>query len=117
MNLPFARKVLEHLIAHPEEHCQSYFGVQTPCRTTACIAGTAILMDPESKITWRQYSTGMQMESVAVDGKFIGIDDRAAQLLGLSLIESTKLFYTYDNEAALRILASYVEESEQLGVE
>lgn len=112
LDIPLARKVLEHLLAHPEEHDQSYFGVQKSCGTTACIAGTAILMDSQSKVAWEPCSQGIQMQCVAIDGEFVSIDDRAAELLGLSLVDSTRLFYTYDNGAALRILASYIEQAE-----
>jgi hypothetical protein len=52
------------------------------------------------------------MMCVRVDGDVIGIDDRAADLLGLSLVDSTRLFYTYNDETALRILASYIEQAE-----
>ncbi len=42
-NVQLGRKVLDHIIAHPEEHKQDIYGLQTLCGTRACIAGHAML--------------------------------------------------------------------------
>ena len=115
LDIPFARKVLEHLLAHPEEHSQNYFGVQQSCGTTACIAGTAVLMDPESIPTWSTSfvsSEVTQMTHVVVDGTSMDVEDRAAQLLGLDFVDTNKLFYNFNDAAALDLFASYIDQAE-----
>jgi hypothetical protein len=42
INVPLLRKTLEHITAHPEEHNQSFWAVQTPCGTAYCLAGHAV---------------------------------------------------------------------------
>src|SRR5258708_4573016 len=52
LDIAYSRKVLEYLIAHPDEHDQGEFGIRSGCRTTACVAGTAVLMDSQSTVQW-----------------------------------------------------------------
>lgn len=114
LNIPLARKVLEHCIAHPEEHDQKHFSRQTVCGTTACIAGTAIMMDAESSYT-----------SVTGEGGaiFMGLvntpeeheihpETRGRELLGLTAFDAESVFYTFDNSEALNRLAAYISAAE-----
>lgn len=118
LDIAFARKVLEHLIAHPEEHSQNYFGMQRACGTTACIAGTAVIMDPQSTAVWASVISmtcgfvGKQMTSVWVDGESMDVEHRAAQLLGLDFVDTNKLFYCFNDAEALGLLASYIQQAE-----
>jgi hypothetical protein len=115
LDIAYARKVLEHLIAHPEEHSQNYFGMQEACGTTACIAGTAVLMDPESTVTWSSANMpygAQQMTNVVVDGTSMDEEDRARSLLGLDWVDANTLFYNFNDVEALGLLASYIDQAE-----
>lgn len=115
LDISFARKVLEYLITHPEEHSQNYFGVQQACGTTACIAGTAVLMDPESAAVWsteRMPKGVMTMVGVHVRGTLMDVEERAAQLLGLDFVDTNSLFYCFNDSEALDLMASYINQAE-----
>lgn len=105
LDIPFARKVLEHLIAHPEEHNQDFFGVQTPCGTRGCIAGTAVMMHPEGELQW---CDGIMRDT---RGGF-DFPEQAQEFLGLSDRDAHDLFYTWGNKSALDKLSSYIAEAE-----
>lgn len=110
LDIPFSRKVLEHLIAFPEEHEQDYYGVKNACGTKTCIAGTAVMLDAATTITWDS-GGGMDTE-VVVDGRYIEIESRAQDLLGLGDNDATELFHNYDNASAVTQLGSYIEQAE-----
>lgn len=44
LNIPLARKIYDHVIAHPEEFEMSSYAERTACGTTLCIAGHAVQM-------------------------------------------------------------------------
>lgn len=110
LDIPFARKVLEHLIAHPEEHRQANFGMRTACGTTACIAGTAVLMDPDTQVQWT--SDGAMTYAVQVGEDLVDITDRAAALLGLDFDDANRLFYIFGNMESLKFLSQLIEQAE-----
>ena len=112
LDIPYARKVLEHLIAHPDEHRQTSYGYRTACGTTACIAGTAVLFDPDTAVYW--CSDGMMSGDVRVGGQDMDVDDRAAQLLGFNDYDANRLFYCMNDELALDQLAAFIEEAEKV---
>lgn len=115
LNIPMARKVLEHLRAHPEEHDQDVFAVRgTACGTRACIAGTAVLMDPRTIVHWLRTEVGELVGEVFVDGHPVDLIDRAAEVLGLSDHDAVSLFFTYDDASALTMLAGAIEDAEQV---
>lgn len=113
LDIPYARKVLEHLIAHPEEHEQAHIGQRNRCGTTACIAGTAVLMDSASTVTW---GSDGHMNIVQVDGEGAEVASKRAQkLLGLDEDDAHHLFFdetSMDNDAALALLADYIAQAE-----
>src|SRR6266404_2411434 len=102
--IPFARKVLEYA---QEEHEGYTFDMgvfwatsmsgMSGCNTSACLAGTAVLLDPEVQIVGG-WPRGVQ------------IPERAMQLLGLDIHEAVALFYTTDT-AALSMLQALIEEA------
>lgn len=127
----FARKVLDHLVAHPEEHNQNSFGSYAPgCGTTMCIAGTACVMDPDTKIQWLNYDACDKGDSISPDGSFSGnigtvvevagqykdIEPHAASLLGLKY-DYERIFYEFDSERALEKFTAHVEGLEAQAVE
>lgn len=110
LDIPYARKVLEHLLAHPEEHNQDVYGERTPCGTKACIAGTAVSMDAQTEVHWD--STGMTGQ-VTVDGESMTIERRAAELLGLhDYADHMNLFHCYDDAKALSLLKELIVAAE-----
>lgn len=112
LNIPYARKVLEHLQAHPEEHAQSLWGYRSACGTKACIAGTAVLMDSETTVLWS--SMGDLAGRVSVNNRYMDIEQRAAQLLGLKQPDKYDLFNNENNGGALKQLADYLAEAEKV---
>lgn len=116
LDIPYARKVLEHLIAHPEEHNQGHFGYRTPCGTTACIAGTAVLFDAATKVGWTDLSrpgNSSLFTIVLVDNGLMDLNCRAAELLGLSEEDANVLFYDFNARSALQRLTHYIAEAEK----
>ncbi|MGA5467153.1 hypothetical protein [Mycobacterium sp. NPDC050041] len=109
LNLPLARKVLEHLEAHPDEHDQRHFGYRTPCGTTLCIAGTALMLNGDP-IHWSDqgYLTNGPGTSAADE-----LDVRAAAVLGLSRIQAAELFYEAENRPALAMLRAHIAVAER----
>ena len=111
LNIPLARQVLQHLIAHPEQHDQSHWGKRTKCGTVACIAGTTLLLSGEPV----KFDRHGNIANPNIPG-------RAAELLGVTaefdednLIcdgEAFRLFYQMDNDQALDLLRQYIEQAE-----
>lgn len=113
LDIPYARKVLEHLVAHPEEHEQTYWGYRgSACGTKACIAGTTVLMDSQTTVLWSH--NGDLAGSVGVNNQYMGLADRAAQLLGLNREDAHNLFYNGSNSDALAQLESYITAAEKV---
>lgn len=111
LDIPRARKVLEHLVAHPEEHDQNFYGQRLPCGTTACIAGTVLLMDPDADVRWEQDMRDMISASVN-GGDHQEPDEAAAELLGLSRTDSDHLFFTMDKTKAITTFAAWISAAE-----
>lgn len=109
LNIPLARKVLEHLTAHPDEHRQAQFGMQTPCGTTACIAGTAVLMDSDTTV---RFDGGVMCCAVEVGGVNVDIEQRAVTLLGLGGGDTMDLFYDFNEARARRRFGEIIAAAE-----
>lgn len=108
LNLPLARKVLEHIEAHPEEHFQGFWGKQivdseTACRTTMCIAGWAAALSG-CELEWEN---GF-LDKVNGDHNVHGY---AEELLGLNSTESVHLFYS-GNQGSIGFLKELIEGAE-----
>jgi hypothetical protein len=96
-----AQAVYNFLNAFPEKHDQDSFveGVTTNlCGTTMCIAGTAVFLDG-----------GVKALTETLEGDRPDFDVQARELLGLTRDESRALFYTYDNENALKALKALIK--------
>jgi hypothetical protein len=122
LDIPRARKALEHLIAHPEEHNQLDFGKRTACGTTMCIAGTVVYQDAEAgqRIQWqgklRSYMVGPGPQSgPSIDCQWV--PSTAADLLGLGAEDASELFYEFNNDAALSKLSSWIDAAEKAQAE
>lgn len=115
LNIPYARKVLEHLTAHPEEHNQTNFGMRTSCGTTACIAGATILMDADTTVLWDGVGMFGAVTTPTRPGQCV--TDRAAELLGLNSYDAGRLFYNMSNVESLDMLTTYIREAEAVQYE
>lgn len=126
LNLPLARKVLEFVEIEHEDffHDQRIFfmtpsmwkqwgrlhrdsefsGPINKCGTTACLAGTACMLDPDTEV-------GIDSEGLyTLNGKSgVNWAEHAAGLLGL---DDTHLFFVYDNKVAIQILRGYIRKAE-----
>lgn len=108
--IPFARKVLEYA---QQEHDGYTFDMSvfwttsmSGCHTSACLAGTAVLLDPEVQIIngWPRCRSKNNLRE--------GIPERAMELMGLNIHEAVALFYTSNTEA-LTMLQKLIEEAEK----
>jgi hypothetical protein len=100
-NQELAKTVLDHLLAHPEQHNQDRWGERTECGTTMCVAGWTCELAGE-RLEWQRSSTTTGVGTwCTTDGVYI--PRRAAQLLGLTEDEAARLFFT-NKDTALRNL-------------
>lgn len=93
-------KVLEHLTAHPEEWAQASWVRYYPgCGTTACLAGTTVVM-AGYEIDWHRGhekgTGGAVVASRTTDGQLI--DQLAQELLGLDDFAALYLFFYYRDD-------------------
>lgn len=114
LNAPLLRKVLDHIVAHPDEHDQSLWATRrfdqrgNVCGTRYCFAGHTVVMGMEQgeqliwhPQTWRAvpYQDELQVASSgavdlnSTDGRIRLIASRAQELLGLTQQESERLFF------------------------
>jgi hypothetical protein len=96
------RDTLAHIEAHPDEHDQSMFARRTPCGTTYCFAGHAVLLgDPDAQFYWVGYGYPGVEVSDHLDGPtmnrtgHVHIEEYAAHLLGLDGDEINDLFFEF----------------------
>ncbi len=110
-NYPLLRKTWEHIEAHPEEHDQDHWGRTTPCGTTMCFAGQAVVLgglkpiwetvDGAEEMTGAEFENGIQLH----------VWDAAEKILGLSPGESDRLFMDCNNlEDVRQVIGEYLDE-------
>jgi hypothetical protein len=107
-NVPLLRKVIEHITEHPTEWSQGSWGVKTPCGTSHCFAGHAIVLsgqDPVWSSVWKG-SHAVQLMVAASDKGYVDNPfTSAANLLGLHP-EAALVLFNCDN--TMRDLWYYV---------
>ncbi len=111
--IPFARKVLEFAeTEHPDFQfdMRSFWGTIS-CGTSACLAGTAVFLDPEVEI--KHGVPFLAGQPILTSMSAVGVERRGAQLMGLDPTEANRLFYTMSNFCALKILRELIEEAEE----
>jgi len=114
LDIPRARKTLEHLIAHPEEHNQETYGYTTACGTKMCIAGTVVYQDAEAgeQVRWKPVNDVEYMLDPDED-ICEWIPTKAAELLGLQYEDAWDLFHIVDNSTALATLKHWIKAAEE----
>ena len=104
---PRLESLAAHLLANADRHDQSQFGAKTACGTWFCAAGWTLILDGRFDITWCEYDgeetadeiQGRPMTAIAGmaydrhTGRFVSIEDAAADLLGLNEAQRRRLFY------------------------
>lgn len=92
-NKPLLRKVLEHIEAHPDEHDQLVYAQQTPCGTTACVAGHTVVIAGWD-LTWERVGNAAVVADRCVrDGLSEWIPIAARNELGLNGGQAHYLFH------------------------
>ena len=101
-NTEKCQKVLDFIIAHPELHSQRTY----LCRTTMCIAGTAVMLEKldEKEILRAAERSGLDLFWV----QFFKV---GRSILGLTDAEADDLFYTMNDAEALRKLKEFANQS------
>lgn len=124
MDIEFAREVLNHISKHPLQHCQltwgmrqNAWGIGEYCGTSACLAGTAVLLDPTVTPVWTdctdtiaQYMKGVQLNDDP--DNMMDVEDWAAQRLGLDPEMAHKLFHCRESAHARNFLAALIAQAE-----
>lgn len=140
LNIPFCRKVLEYAEQEQGDDYQFDMAVwyspyyrmdqntrqQVVCKTTACLAGTAVMLTPEAEVDKVD-------DRVFIDGESMEFDVAGAKLMGLTNGQAKHLFYPLNyyqnaedftrsnggkfnehiNRLALQRLRGYIEQAEK----
>lgn len=126
LDIPLARKTIEHIEAHPEEHNQGAWvttrtefretGVTPACRTAYCFAGHAVVLsggefaqydDGEDFVFVHGPITAQYRQNKAYGG--IHIADYAQHVLGLAPGEASRLFFANNTVEDLRGMVTSLE--------
>lgn len=99
-----AQAVLDYIEEHPEKHSQSDWVIhdddsglsENMCGTTMCVAGTSVYLADGFDGLVHHYRYG-------------GWSDAAAKNLGLSIDESSALFFMMDNRNAVEMLRAVAD--------
>lgn len=99
MNIELARKVLDYIERHPDEHDQSSFANNntTMCGTTCCIAGHTMLLSGRYTLDVR----GLMFVDQSGRRESCDADDIARDLLEMPAEDADALFYDFSNEGAM----------------
>lgn len=89
INVPLLRKTLEYAEAHPEEIALGSWASRSPCGTTACIAGTAVILAGHA-IDWANPKPNGDV-SFVVGGRHI--EEVACEELNLTELQADDMFY------------------------
>ena len=140
-NVALARKVLEHIEAHPEEFDMDQWGIKrsdgkpmervineddeeraavVTCNTSACLAGWAVTLDPDvTKIRYSHpgfFGDVVNMtHATYTDGTTFDIENAGAKSLGLDFEQPEVSFYS-TNESAIDQLKTAITEAEAQGL-
>lgn len=85
VNLPLLRRVLDHITTHSDQHDQYWWAEVRQCGTVMCIAGHTCVLQGH-RIDFTPEADGAHL----TDGR--RVEDVAAELLGLDLDQSLRLF-------------------------
>lgn len=111
LDIPLARKVLEHIEAHPDEHDQAHFASRNDCGTTACIAGHTLLLSGQYELGEFDGDEFDFIESAT--GEVVVASDTATEMLGLNECQRYRLFFELQHEGeAVDYLRSLITAAE-----
>lgn len=88
------RMVADYVEAHPDEFDMTCFIGRLGCGTTACVAGTAVLLAlPQARPLWLLGSAVFDEATfVEIGGREVSVHDIAQSVLGLSNFQANDLF-------------------------
>jgi hypothetical protein len=113
MNTELARKVLDQIRSFPETHSQGSYIKENECGTTCCIAGHALAFSGYEITENSKPEIEKAYDFLRPDGTTIDfVWDEAKDLLGLSRDEAVRLFFEWDNEAAIELLEQMIKSAE-----
>lgn len=92
LNIPLLRKVMEHIEAHPDEWDQEAWAARTPCGTTYCFAGIAVVMSGHDLMWTPGYMKSHWVEQDVSTTRGEHIQEVAMRELGLSLDQASAIF-------------------------
>ncbi len=117
-NYPLLRKTWEHIEGNPEEHDQNHWGRTTPCSTTMCFAGQAVVLGGLKPI-WDTVDGVIEMTGAGLEnGVELHVWDAAEKILGLSPGESERLFMEcLTLEDVRQVVGEYLAEEGAEGVD
>lgn len=115
LDIERAELVLEHVLAHRNQHSQSAYGYRDPsdpeCGTVACLAGwTVLLFSPVGDVTW---DPDGYLHGVLIPGTVRRGDPSIAaqRLLGLTSVEAITLFWDMDEDRAIGRLQQLIDDA------
>lgn len=115
VNVPLLRKTLEHVESHPEEWTQDIW----LCRTSACFAGHAVLIDGGK---WGETENSVFVRAepeddpadvrtpIAGEGPMVTVPERARRILGIGYTDSRRLFDSDNTLDDLRRIVAELSE-------
>lgn len=97
------RRTLEHVLAHPDEHDQTSWGLRLPCGTSYCLAGHAVVTVLGARPVWFPCADGGVLQDVVMPGtsEVVGVADAARDALGLPTGWANLLFSARNSRADL----------------
>jgi hypothetical protein len=108
LNTDLMLQIREQITAHPETHSQDTFGMASECGTTHCMAGWACVLSGV-KLEWLR-DDDCQVLNVAITEKGRrSIDHTAAELLGLTPVEASGLFFDFGPDSSRATLDRLIE--------
>lgn len=118
INTDMFRRIHEQITAHPETHYQGTF--EADCGTTRCVAGWAVHfwgvdknLDSSldigalSEVYVSTQDIGFKPESEVIELGWEALEAVAADILGLDNCDANRLFYTMNDEEAVRFVESF----------
>lgn len=115
INTAMARKIADRITAHPDTHNQDYWSNE--CGTTRCIAGWAVYLQA---VDSARIGDGQEVGEVGLNGLardylraegleeerfYVPVETAGRHILGLTVDQAEKLFWTTSNPLAVEYVA------------
>lgn len=91
-NIEALEETLAYIEAHPEQHDQSTYGSKTECETTACFAGTRLLLTGQAEHVEWGLCAGGRLLAYNEAGEEVSCFEAAQKSLDLTEDQAQALF-------------------------